>query len=152
MTTLLTPDYDDHRIEVERHQLSGIAVGAGDAAQRAATSRGASSPAATTRRRCDDISLDIKQGEFICVVGPSGCGKSTLLNLVAGLDQADGGRRSCSTASRSRGAGADRVVVFQEAALYPWLNVRANVEFGLKMKGVPQGASASDIVDSTSSW
>jgi NitT/TauT family transport system ATP-binding protein len=83
----------------------------------------------------DDISLEIKQGEFICVVGPSGCGKSTLLNLVAGLDKATEGQLLFD-GQPITGSGADRVVVFQEAALYPWLNVRANVEFGLKMKGV----------------
>jgi NitT/TauT family transport system ATP-binding protein len=83
-----------------------------------------------------DISFDIKQGEFICIVGPSGCGKSTLLNLVAGLDHPTEGVLLFD-GKPITGSGAERVVVFQEAALYPWLNVRANVEFGLKMKGVP---------------
>jgi len=83
-----------------------------------------------------DISLDVTAGEFVVVVGPSGCGKSTLLNIVAGLDSADGGE-ALFDGRPIRGAGAERVVVFQDAALYPWLNVRANVEFGLKMKGVP---------------
>jgi NitT/TauT family transport system ATP-binding protein len=83
-----------------------------------------------------DISFEIKKGEFICVVGPSGCGKSTLLNLIAGLDKPTDGK-VIFEGKPVRGPGADRVVVFQEAALYPWLNVRANVEFGLKMKGVP---------------
>ena len=92
-----------------------------------------------------DISLEIKRGEFICVVGPSGCGKSTLLNLVAGLDKPGEGRMLFEGRPIS-GSGADRVVVFQEAALYPWLNVRANVEFGLKMKGVPK-SERREIVD-----
>lgn len=83
----------------------------------------------------EDLSLDISAGEFVCVVGPSGCGKSTLLNIVAGLDRPDGGE-ALFDGHPIRGAGADRVVVFQDAALYPWLNVRGNVEFGLKMKGV----------------
>ncbi|MDP9237117.1 MAG: ABC transporter ATP-binding protein [Chloroflexota bacterium] len=83
----------------------------------------------------EDLSLDISAGEFVCVVGPSGCGKSTLLNIVAGLDRPDGGE-ALFDGQPIRGAGADRVVVFQDAALYPWLNVRGNVEFGLKMKGV----------------
>jgi NitT/TauT family transport system ATP-binding protein len=92
-----------------------------------------------------DISFDIKKGEFVCVVGPSGCGKSTLLNLIAGLDRPTGG--SLVFEGRPiRAAGADRVVVFQEPALYPWLNVRANVEFGLKMKGVPAG-ERHDTID-----
>jgi NitT/TauT family transport system ATP-binding protein len=93
----------------------------------------------------DDISLEIKQGEFICVVGPSGCGKSTLLNLVAGLDRPTQGQLLFD-GKPIAGSGADRVVVFQEAALYPWLNVRANVEFGLKMKGTPK-ADRRPIVD-----
>ena len=92
-----------------------------------------------------DISLDIKQGEFICVVGPSGCGKSTLLNLVAGLDRPTEGELVFDDKPIT-GSGAERVVVFQEAALYPWLNVRANVEFGLKMNGVSR-SDRKPIVD-----
>ena len=83
----------------------------------------------------DDISLEIHAGEFVVVVGPSGCGKSTLLNLVAGLDRPTSGELTFD-GRPIRGAGAERVVVFQDAALYPWLNVRANLEFGLRMKGV----------------
>jgi NitT/TauT family transport system ATP-binding protein len=94
----------------------------------------------------DDISLEIRQGEFLCVVGPSGCGKSTLLNLIAGLDQPTSGDLVFD-GRPVRDAGAERVVVFQEAALYPWLNVRSNVEFGLKLKGTPR-AERRDIVDS----
>ena len=92
-----------------------------------------------------DISLEIKKGEFICVVGPSGCGKSTLLNLIAGLDRPTSGELIFD-GHAVRGPGAERVVVFQEPALYPWLNVRANVEFGLKVKGTPRG-ERRDIVD-----
>ena len=92
-----------------------------------------------------EISLEIKKGEFICVVGPSGCGKSTLLNLIAGLDSPTSGELTFD-GHAIRGPGAERVVVFQEPALYPWLNVRANVEFGLKVKGTPRG-ERRDIVD-----
>jgi len=92
-----------------------------------------------------DISLDVQAGEFVCLVGPSGCGKSTLLNIVAGLDHADAGA-VLFDGKPVRRAGADRVVVFQDAALYPWLNVRANVEFGLKMKGV-RGKERALLVD-----
>jgi NitT/TauT family transport system ATP-binding protein len=91
------------------------------------------------------ISLEIKKGEFICVVGPSGCGKSTLLNLIAGLDKPTSGELTFD-GHAIRGPGAERVVVFQEPALYPWLNVRANVEFGLKVKGTPRG-ERRDIVN-----
>jgi NitT/TauT family transport system ATP-binding protein len=93
----------------------------------------------------DDIDFEIREGEFVCVVGPSGCGKSTLLNLIAGLDRPTEGEITFD-GRPLRGAGADRVVVFQEAALYPWLNVRANVEFGLKMKGV-RGRERHEIAD-----
>jgi NitT/TauT family transport system ATP-binding protein len=92
-----------------------------------------------------DISFAIQPGEFVCVVGPSGCGKSTLLNLIAGLDAPTSGSLVFD-GKPIRGCSADRVVVFQEAALYPWLNVRANVEFGLKLKGIRRG-ERKDIVD-----
>lgn len=83
----------------------------------------------------DNINLSIRQGEFLCILGPSGCGKTTLLNIVAGLEQADSGWVLVDNEQVKR-AGADRVVVFQEDALFPWLSVIKNVEFGLKMQGV----------------
>lgn len=83
----------------------------------------------------EDINLEIKQGEFVCLVGPSGCGKTTLMNIVAGLEKADSGEIWANGCMVS-GAGTDRVVIFQEAALFPWLNVIRNVEFGLKLKGI----------------
>jgi NitT/TauT family transport system ATP-binding protein len=92
-----------------------------------------------------DVSLSVRRGEFVCIVGPSGCGKSTLLNVIAGLDRPSQG--SLSFEGREvAGPSAERVVVFQEPALYPWLNVRANVEFGLKLKGV-QGAARRAAAD-----
>ena len=81
----------------------------------------------------DDISLEIGEGEFVCLVGPSGCGKSTLLNIVAGLEFADEGRLFTAGAPIT-GPGRDRMVMFQEAALFPWLDVLDNVLFGLKLK------------------
>ena len=96
----------------------------------------------TTKRNdtlaLDDIQLEITQGEFLCIVGPSGCGKTTLLNIVAGFLKPDSGEVRVGNRVVD-GPGADRVVVFQEAALFPWLNVRSNVEFGLKIAGVPRG-------------
>lgn len=83
----------------------------------------------------EDINLEIKQGEFVCLVGPSGCGKTTLMNIVAGLERADAGE-VWANGRRVTCAGPDRVVIFQEAALFPWLNVVKNVEFGLKLKGI----------------
>ncbi|HHT9109698.1 MAG TPA: ABC transporter ATP-binding protein [Candidatus Brocadiaceae bacterium] len=83
----------------------------------------------------EDINLEIQPGEFVCIVGPSGCGKTTLLNIVAGLEKADKGE-IWANGSKVNGAGTDRVVIFQEAALFPWLSVVKNVEFGLKLKGI----------------
>lgn len=81
----------------------------------------------------EDITLDIADGEFVCLVGPSGCGKSTLLNLIAGLDFPDKG--TILTDGRIiAGPGSDRMVMFQEPALFPWLNVKDNVLFGLNLK------------------
>ena len=84
-----------------------------------------------------DINLEIADGEFICIVGPSGCGKSTLLNLIAGLETPTSGSIILDD-KEVKGPGADRVVMFQEPALYPWLNVIDNVKFGMKLKGVPK--------------
>ena len=85
-----------------------------------------------------DINLEIEDGEFICIVGPSGCGKSTLLNLIAGLETPTSGSIILDD-KEVKGPGADRVVMFQEPALYPWLNVIDNVKFGMKLAGVPKG-------------
>jgi NitT/TauT family transport system ATP-binding protein len=81
----------------------------------------------------DHVSLDIKDGEFVCLVGPSGCGKSTLLNLIAGLERPDDGRILADDEPIT-GPGSDRMVMFQESALFPWLDVMDNVLFGLKLK------------------
>jgi NitT/TauT family transport system ATP-binding protein len=83
------------------------------------------------------INLNVKDGEFLCVVGPSGCGKSTLLNIMAGLDQPTSGHIYTS-GKLNEGPVHDTVLIFQELALFPWLNVRQNVEFGLRMRGMPE--------------
>ena len=83
----------------------------------------------------NEISLEIKQGEFVCIVGESGCGKSTLLNLVAGLITPSSGQILLD-GKEITGPGADRTVMFQEHGLYPWLNVIDNVKFGMKLAGV----------------
>lgn len=80
-----------------------------------------------------DISFSVHTGTFICLVGPSGCGKSTLLNIIAGLEFPDTGGVFID-GSPIIGPGSDRMVLFQESALFPWLNVLDNVMFGLKLK------------------
>ena len=83
----------------------------------------------------EDITLDCRPGEFVCVVGPSGCGKSTLLNLVAGMVRPDSGTVMLDGVPVS-GPGPDRAVVFQDHGLFPWLSAAENISFGLKMLGV----------------
>lgn len=85
----------------------------------------------------DDINLEVRAGEFLCIVGPSGCGKSTLLHLVAGLQAPTSGEILVDGKS-VQGPGTDRILIFQEHGLFPWLTVGENVEFGMKMKGVPK--------------
>lgn len=81
------------------------------------------------------VNFDIKENEFICVIGPSGCGKSTLLNIIAGLLEPTAGQILVD-GKPIQGTGTDRGVVFQQYALFPWLTVKKNVEFGLKLKGL----------------
>ncbi|HJC63675.1 MAG TPA: ABC transporter ATP-binding protein [Candidatus Blautia merdavium] len=81
------------------------------------------------------VNFDIRENEFICVIGPSGCGKSTLLNIIAGLLEPTSGQILVD-GKPIRGTGTDRGVVFQQYALFPWLTVKKNVEFGLKLKGM----------------
>jgi NitT/TauT family transport system ATP-binding protein len=83
----------------------------------------------------DHINLQVKAGEFLCIVGPSGCGKSTLLHLIAGLHQQTSGQVLID-GHPVQGPGTDRILIFQELGLFPWLTVGDNVEFGMKMKGV----------------
>jgi NitT/TauT family transport system ATP-binding protein len=84
-----------------------------------------------------DVSFQVRAGEFVVLLGPSGCGKSTLLNIVAGFERATRGEIRLD--GEAIGApGPDRGVVFQDYALFPWLTVRENIEYGLREKGLPR--------------
>src|SRR5690606_11786141 len=84
----------------------------------------------------DHVNLTIGEGEFLCIVGPSGCGKSTFLQCVAGLETGTGGTLKID-GKEVCGPGADRGMVFQSYALFPWRTVLQNIEFGLEIKGMP---------------
>src|SRR5438874_10461630 len=81
----------------------------------------------------DRVSLQVGEGEFVCLVGASGCGKSTLLNIIAGLEKPDSGTLRAD-GKPVTGPGRERLVMFQEPALFPWLDVFGNILFGLKLK------------------
>ena len=87
----------------------------------------------------ENISLKVEDGEFVCIIGPSGCGKSTLLNMVAGFDTPTSGEISLN-GKIVTGPGPERGMVFQDYGLFPWLNVRDNIEFGLKESGMKKSA------------
>lgn len=84
----------------------------------------------------DNVTLDVREGEFMVIVGPSGCGKSTLLDLLAGLTKPTGGQILLDN-KPIVGPALDRGIVFQQYALFPWLTSLGNIEFGLEAKGVP---------------
>lgn len=90
----------------------------------------------------NNLSIDIKDGEFVTIVGPSGCGKSTLLNIIAGIDREYSGGEILFNGLQSdhitstTHINQDKIIIFQEAALFPWLTVLENVEFGLRVAKV----------------
>ncbi len=92
----------------------------------------------------DSINLQVKAGEFLCIVGPSGCGKSTLLHLIAGLHQPSQGHVLVDD-KLVDAPGTDRILIFQELGLFPWLTVGQNVEFGMKMTHVPKSEREEKI-------
>jgi NitT/TauT family transport system ATP-binding protein len=83
------------------------------------------------------VNLTVEDGDFVCLVGPSGCGKSTFLRIAAGLQKPDEGQILLDNRPINH-TSPDRILVFQEGALFPWLKVRDNVEFGLKIAGIPE--------------
>jgi NitT/TauT family transport system ATP-binding protein len=91
----------------------------------------------------EDVSVDVREGEFLCIVGPSGCGKTTLLRILAGLEQQTTGELRIERAQANRPLHS---VVFQEQSIFPWMSVRDNVAYGLRMRGV-RGKELSGPVD-----
>jgi NitT/TauT family transport system ATP-binding protein len=85
----------------------------------------------------DDVSLEVRRGEFFSIIGPSGCGKSTLLRIIGGLLGASSGELAVE-GEPVRGPHPAIAMVFQEESTFPWRTTRANVEFGLEMRGIPQ--------------
>jgi taurine transport system ATP-binding protein len=90
------------------------------------------------------IRLDVDDGELVCIVGPSGCGKTTLLHLLAGFDTPTNGELWVG-GERVDGPSPARGVVFQQPNLYPWLTVRGNVGFGLRMRRVPRARRREEV-------
>ena len=93
----------------------------------------------------EDVSIDIQDNDFVCIVGPSGCGKSTLLRMLAGLDFPSAGDIIVND-RKVTGPGPDRGMVFQTYTLFPWMNVEDNIKFGLKIKKLPK-AEQQEIAD-----
>lgn len=94
----------------------------------------------------EDINIEIDKGSFVSIVGPSGCGKSTLLYLIAGLAQTDTGSIYVNGKKVTK-PGPDRVVVFQEDGLFPWLTVLENIMYGLKLKDIPITTAKEKALD-----
>jgi len=95
--------------------------------------------AGNVRDAVKDVSLEVRAGEFVCLLGPSGCGKTTLLNFVAGFDRPTVGRVLVGE-REVQGPDPSRICMFQSYALYPWRTVLGNVEYGLEIQGLARGA------------
>ncbi|HWT86619.1 MAG TPA: ABC transporter ATP-binding protein [Myxococcales bacterium] len=93
----------------------------------------------------DRIDLDVAKGEFVCLLGPSGCGKSTLLNAIAGFTQPTSGE-ILAFGKRVVEPQPERAMVFQEYALFPWMTVRENVAFGLRIRGDREARAKADAL------
>jgi NitT/TauT family transport system ATP-binding protein len=99
-----------------------------------------------TVQALENVSLTVTEGEFVCLIGPSGCGKSTLLDIMAGLTMPDSGR-VLADGKLVEGPGRQRLVMFQESALFPWLDAFGNVMFGLKLRPDLTHAERKDIAN-----
>lgn len=96
-------------------------------------------------RVLDDVSFDIRQGEFVSIIGPSGCGKTTMMNIVGGFVQPTAGQVLLDGNPVQR-PGPDRGVIFQEYGVFPWLTVRQNIEFGLRLSAAKASARERDEI------
>lgn len=104
-----------------------------------AVSRTFVSPKGQATQALLPVDFDVQENDFVTILGPSGCGKSTMLRIVAGLDHPTSGRVLLG-GQPVEGPGADRGMVFQSYTLFPWLTVEQNIRFGLRERGVPEGA------------
>jgi NitT/TauT family transport system ATP-binding protein len=96
-------------------------------------------------RVVDDVSFEVRDREFVSIIGPSGCGKTTMLNIVAGFVQPSAGRVVLD-GKPVRAPGPDRGVIFQEYGVFPWLTVKENIAFGLRMKANRVGEKEREAV------
>jgi NitT/TauT family transport system ATP-binding protein len=103
-------------------------------------------PGGTRTRALDGLTLDVHDNEFLAIVGPVGCGKTTFLRIVAGFLKPTRGAILCDDAA-VRAPGADRGYVFQEEAIFPWMTVQDNLEFGLRAKGVARAERAATAME-----
>jgi NitT/TauT family transport system ATP-binding protein len=94
----------------------------------------------------DGVNLQVRRGEFLCLLGPSGCGKSTLLAIIAGLQQPDAGE-VLMEGKPVTGPGPERAVVLRDGALFPWLTVRGNVDLGLALQNVPRAERRERVLE-----
>src|SRR5688572_2000644 len=92
----------------------------------------------------DNVSLTVRRGEFVTLVGPSGCGKSTILSMIAGFDRPDAGEVVVN-GKPVTGPSPERVMLFQDLGLFPWLTVEGNVRFGLDRQGLPAAQAGARV-------
>ena len=102
-------------------------------------------------RVIDGVSLDIAQGEFVSIIGPSGCGKTTLMNIVGGFVKPTRGEVLLD-GKPVAAPGPDRGVIFQEYGVFPWLTVRGNIEFGLRLAANRARGDAARTRSSSATW
>src|SRR5436309_6164360 len=98
-----------------------------------------------THKVFNGLNLEVKKGEFVTIIGKSGCGKSTLLNIIAGLDRSYSGEIIFDDNPHLE--RPDRILIFQENSLFPWLDVVQNIEFGLKQANITKNLRAATAMN-----